>query len=56
MIEIIIHNISPRVIGFQPAAFMFSTDNPAPIKNSVNTNMDFEIAVTESVSKSGKGR
>lgn len=54
--EIKIQSERPRIIGFHPADFIFSTESPAPIKKSVSTNKDLEILVIPSVMNSGIGR
>ena len=44
----------PSIIGFQPADFILSIDNPAPIKNKVKTRINLEALVIELVIKLGK--
>ena len=54
--EINTHNENPRIMGFQPADFIFSSESPAPIKKRVSTNNDFETLVMPLVKTSGMGR
>lgn len=46
----------PKIIGFHPAALILSIESPAPIKNKVSTNNDFEILVIPVVIISGIGK
>lgn len=55
-IEILIQSERPNIIGFQPADFIFSTDNPAPIRNNVSTNNDFDEVVIPCVNILGIGK
>lgn len=54
--EITTQRETPKIIGFRPADFILSNESPAPIRNSVNTNKDFEMSVIPSVIISEMGR
>lgn len=56
LMEINTHRDTPRIMGFHPADLIFSTERPAPIKNSVSTNNDFEIDVILPVIIVGMGK
>ena len=46
-IAINIHRIIPKSIGLNPTVFITSLDNPAPLRNRVNTSAFFEIQPIE---------